>query len=218
MMHASSTAAADTYQQLQSDAEAMTLAAGEFVKDMPPEMREAALWQLLRIIARIYKEHGAEPPAWLAKALTLPIPHAAVLDSGTDQDGSDGHDVFMHFIEIVVVSDMARLTMRRRVRAHRRGMRGVAAEIGLSEWKFKRFLRGEMLEAATWDAITEDVLAHAGGSPPSPAILGIALTVSVLPLAWRTEARQCLADALGRFYLRKRAEIPEWLEEEELWP
>jgi hypothetical protein len=29
-----------------------------------------------------YKEHGAEPPAWLAKALTLPIPHAALLESG----------------------------------------------------------------------------------------------------------------------------------------
>jgi hypothetical protein len=216
-MHASSTAAADAYQQLQRDAEAMTLAAGEFVKDMPPGMREAALWQLLRVIARIYKDRGADLPEWLSKALTLPTP-PALLDSGTDQGGSDGHDVFMHFIESVVVSDMARLTMRRRVRAHRRGMRGVAAEIGLSEWKFKRFLRGEVLEAATWDAITEDVLAHAGGSPPSPAILGISLTVSVLPLAWRTEARQCLADALGRFYLRKRAEIPEWLQEEELWP
>ena len=72
----SSTAAAEAYQQLQSDPEAMTLVASEFVKDMPPEMREAALWELLRVLARIYKERGAELPEWLAKALSLPIPRA----------------------------------------------------------------------------------------------------------------------------------------------
>ena len=71
-MHASSTAAADACQQPRSDTEAMALAAGEFVRDMPSEMREAALWQLLRVIARLYREHGAEPPEWLTSALILP--------------------------------------------------------------------------------------------------------------------------------------------------
>jgi hypothetical protein len=80
-----STATAEAYHQLQSDPEAMTLVAGEFIKGMPPGMREAALWELLRVLARIYKERGAELPEWLAKALSLPLPRA-LLDGGNSQD------------------------------------------------------------------------------------------------------------------------------------
>jgi hypothetical protein len=170
----------------------------ELVQAIPEDQREAAFGDVLQGIDSIYSRYGAAQPAWLTAALssTTPSPLADV----------------EHCLLTAWTSEALRLVVRRKARAHPRGITGVAEEAGLPVQALRRFLAGALVNRRTWDALQPRFDA-AEVDPPPLALVGIGLLTATLPERVRGRVRLQIAENLGAVLAAAEVSKPAWLTE-----